>query len=93
MRARLGFSIALTMKAELLLIDEVLAVGDGRFQEKAESAMVEKMGSEQTAVLVSHSLQQVQKLCNRTLWLDGGKVKMLGKTDRVVAEYQQFLGA
>jgi lipopolysaccharide transport system ATP-binding protein len=91
MRARLGFSVALKMSSALLLIDEVLGVGDGVFRKKAESAMANKINSDQTVVLVSHSMSQIQKLCNRVLWMDKGKVKMIGHPSDVLSEYQLFI--
>ena len=91
MRSRLGFSVALKMRSELLLIDEVLSVGDGKFRHKAETAMVNKIGSNQTVVLVSHSMGQVRKLCDRVLWLDAGKVKTIGAPNSVLSEYNLFV--
>jgi len=91
MRARLGFSVAVNMHSELLLIDEVMGVGDGKFRRKAENAMINKISSNQTVVLVSHAMEQVKKLCDRVLWLDAGKVKMLGDTELILHEYNQFL--
>lgn len=91
MRARLGFSVAVKLESELLLIDEVLSVGDGKFRNKAENAMSSKINSEQTVVLVSHSMGQIQKLCDRVLWLDSGKVKMMSTPDAVLHEYNHFL--
>jgi ABC-type polysaccharide/polyol phosphate transport system ATPase subunit len=92
MRARLAFSVALKMQAELLLIDEVLSVGDGNFQQKAEEAMHSKISSDQTVVLVSHSMNQIERLCDRVLWLDHGHVRLLGPPSDVVGEYGKFLG-
>ncbi len=91
MRARLGFSVALKMRSELLLIDEVLGVGDGKFKLKANKAMLDKINSKQTVVLVSHSMNQILKLCERALWLDQGKIKMIGETEEVVSAYKQFI--
>ncbi len=91
MRARLGFSVALKMQSEVLLIDEVLSVGDGKFRHKAETAMINKISSNQTVVLVSHSMGQIQKLCGRVLWLHEGKVKMIGASDEVLGEYELFI--
>lgn len=91
MRARLGFSVALKMQSELLLIDEVLGVGDGKFRRKATNALANKISSEQTVVLVSHSMGQIKRLCNRVLWLDAGKVKMIGTPDKVAREYDLFI--
>lgn len=91
MRGRLAFAVALKMKSELLLIDEVLGVGDGKFVQKASAAMTDKIHSDQTVVLVSHSMATIQKLCDRVLWLDTGVVKMIGKTDHVLSKYNLFL--
>lgn len=91
MRSRLGFSVAVKMRSELLLIDEVLSVGDAKFRQKAETAMVNKMGSDQTVVLVSHSMSQIRKLCDRVLWLDAGKLNLIGIPEDVVREYNMFI--
>ena len=91
MRARLGFAVAIKMNSELLLIDEVMGVGDGKFRLKAEAAMVNKINSEQTVVLVSHSMGQVKKLCDRVLWLHAGKVKMIGDSESILNEYLIFI--
>ena len=91
MRARLGFSVAINMHSELLLIDEVMGVGDGKFRQKAETTMINRISSEQTVVLVSHSIQQIRKLCDRVLWLDEGRVTMIGHPDDVLNKYASFL--
>lgn len=91
MRARLGFSVAVKMNSDLLLIDEVMGVGDGKFRKKAEAAMINKINSDQTVVLVSHSISQVRRLCDRVLWLVDGKVKMIGKPEAVLQEYSTFI--
>lgn len=91
MRARLGFSVAVTMHADVLLIDEVLGVGDARFKAKAERVMLDRVNSNQTVVFVSHSLGQVKRLCERTIWLDAGKVRQSGETADIVSQYQQFM--
>ena len=93
MRARLAFSVALEINAELLLIDKVLSVGDGKFRLKAEAAMIDKISSQQTVVLVSHSMAQIESLCDRVLWLDAGRVKMLGDTKTVLLEYNAFISS
>ncbi|MEM1145505.1 MAG: ATP-binding cassette domain-containing protein, partial [Pseudomonadota bacterium] len=89
MRARLGFSVALMMQADLMLIDEVLGVGDGSFQKKARDAMLARVNSEQTVVYVSHAMNTVTEICQRTLWLDHGHVMALGPTDEVIAAYER----
>ena len=91
MRARLGFSVAVNMHSELLLIDEVLGVGDGKFKQKAARAMENKINSDQTVVLVSHSTRQLRQLCNRVLWMDKGKVHMIGSAGDVLDQYQDFI--
>lgn len=89
MRARLGFATGLKIKVDLLLIDEVLSVGDTNFKNKAEAALLEKMKGEQTVVFVSHSAEQVKKLCERCIWLDKGKVQAVGLTESVMNKYQK----
>jgi lipopolysaccharide transport system ATP-binding protein len=91
MRARLAFAVAIKMSADLLLVDEVLSVGDPAFRQKAAEAMVHKIKSEQTVVLVSHSRQQVLDLCDRALWLHQGRVQMIGNPGDVLNAYQQSL--
>jgi lipopolysaccharide transport system ATP-binding protein len=93
MTARLGFSVAIRMRTELLLIDEVLGVGDGRFGVKASEALMNKIGSNQTVVLVSHLLGYIEKLCNRVLWLDHGKIVKVGRTKDVLDEYSAFVSS
>jgi lipopolysaccharide transport system ATP-binding protein len=88
MRARLGFSVAMQMDADVLLIDEVLGVGDSQFRKKAELAILSKINSEQTVVFVSHSAAQVKRLCDRVLWLDKGRVIRIGEATDVVEEYE-----
>ena len=91
MRSRLTFSAALHTQSEILLIDEVLAVGDAAFKKKARAAITDKIRSDQTVVYVSHSLQTVSELCDRVLWLDKGRMKMCGPSREVLAAYQQAL--
>lgn len=91
MRARLGFSVAFHLEPDVLLIDEVLAVGDGNFRKKSLVVMEEKIRSDRTIVFVSHSIGMIQKLCNRVVWIEGGETKMTGNTDTVVQAYEEFL--
>jgi lipopolysaccharide transport system ATP-binding protein len=91
MTARLGFSVALRMQSELLLIDEVLGVGDGKFRAKASEALESKITSDQTVVLVSHSTNQIEELCTRVLWLDHGRIVRIGATQEVLGEYGEFV--
>lgn len=91
MRARLGFAVAIMLDTDLLLVDEVLGVGDVRFREKAERAILERIRSDQTVVLVSHMASQIRRLCDRAAWLDEGKVRMLGDAAEVSSEYATWM--
>jgi len=88
MLARLAFSIATVVKPEILIVDEILSVGDAQFQEKSRQRMKELMGGGTTVLFVSHSLQQVRDMCRRVLWLEQSRVKMLGKADEVCDAYE-----
>ena len=92
MYMRLAFSIAINVDAEILLIDEILAVGDQHFQEKCFAKLDELKNSEKTIVIVTHSLDQVKKLCNRAIWIYDGEVRMDGKPEKVVEEYLKVCG-
>jgi lipopolysaccharide transport system ATP-binding protein len=87
MKSRLGFSVALNMQTEVLLIDEALAVGDARFKKKSERAIVEKVTSSQTVVLVSHSVGQINRLCDRAIWIEKGKIVLTGAPREVTRKY------
>ncbi len=91
MRARLGFSVALNMKADVLLIDEALAVGDAKFKAKSEKAIVERVTSSQTVVLVSHSAPQIDRLCDRAVWIENGEIVMTGQTCVVTRKYAEIV--
>lgn len=89
MRARLGFAVAFQVTPDILLVDEVLGVGDAEFRHKAIGVMRDCIRSESsTVVFVSHSAGQVRSLCNKVLWLDHGQVVALGETDEVVDRYE-----
>lgn len=88
MRSRLTFSAALYSHPDILLIDEVLAVGDGNFKAKARAALSERIKGDQTVIFVSHSESAVRNMCDRVLWLDGGQVRMYGATEVVLEEYE-----
>ena len=92
MYMRLAFSVAINVDAEILLIDEILAVGDQHFQDKCFAKLEELKNSDKTIVIVSHSLDSVKKLCNRAIWLNNGIVQMDGKTDEVIEEYLKVCG-
>ncbi len=87
MYMRLAFSIAINVDAEILLIDEILAVGDQHFQDKCFSKLKEMKESEKTIVIVTHSLGQVRELCDRAIWIYNGEVRMDGTPNEVVDEY------
>ena len=87
MIARLAFSIATVVVPEVLIVDEVLSVGDAAFQEKSYRRMMELMHGGTTVLFVSHSLQQIRNMCSRVVWLDHGQVKMFGDTKSVCDAY------
>lgn len=89
MTARLGFAIATMNVPDILIIDEVLSVGDYKFQEKSFERMKRMMDSGATVVFVSHSVEQVRTLCRRALWLEHGEMRMLGSTDAVCSAYMR----
>ena len=84
---RLAFSVAINVDAEILLIDEILSVGDQHFQEKCFNKMRELRKEGKTMVFVTHSMDSVRNLCDRAVWLYEGKIKMDGNTSEVVDEY------
>ena len=92
MYMRLAFSVAINVDAEILLIDEILAVGDQHFQEKCFSKLQELKKSDKTIVIVTHSLDQVKKLCNRAIWIKDGKVQMDDVPSKVIPEYIKVCG-
>ncbi len=87
MLARLAFSIATVVNPEILIVDEILSVGDENFQNKSRARMMELMSGGTTVLFVSHSLDQIREMCDRVVWLEKGQVKMLGKTDQVCDSY------
>ena len=91
MRSRLGFTTALMTHIDILLIDEVLSVGDAQFKKKAETAMKERVRGDQTVVFVSHSDNQVQGLCDRAIWIDEGVIKSEGETAQVLKDYRDSI--
>ena len=77
------------VEPEILIVDEVLSVGDANFQEKSGKRMMELMGGGTTVLLVSHNLNQIREMCNRVGWLDHGVLKMFGDTETVCDAYQK----
>ena len=87
MYMRLAFSIAINVDAEILLIDEILAVGDQHFQEKCFNKLQELKESDKTIVIVRHSLDQIENLCTRAIWINNGLVEMDDTPSKVIPEY------
>ncbi len=87
MTARLAFSIATVVDPEILIVDEILSVGDIAFQKKSEAKMKSMIGGGTTVLFVSHSLAQIEKICNRVVWLDHGKVVKIGDAKEICQEY------
>ena len=92
MYMRLAFAVAINVDAEILLIDEILAVGDKHFQDKCYAKLEELRDSNKTIVIVSHNLDSIKHLCNRAIWIHEGKVRMDGKVEDVVDEYLKVCG-
>lgn len=87
MLARLAFSVATVVRPEILIVDEILAVGDEEFQAKSRKRMMELMGGGTTVLFVSHNLDQIREMCNRVLWLNDGNMMMLDDTKKVCDSY------
>lgn len=90
MMMRLAFSVATIIEPEILIVDEILAVGDAPFQEKSRARMMELMSGGTTVLFVSHNLDQIRTMCDRALWLDHGEVRMIGETKEVCDAYEQM---
>lgn len=88
MLMRLAFSIASVVNPEILIVDEILAVGDASFQAKSKQRMLEMMSGGTTVLFVSHNLEQIREMCNRVVWLEHGRIKMIGKTEVVCNKYE-----
>lgn len=93
MYVRLGFAVASHLTPEILLVDEVLAVGDADFQRRCLSKMRDVVEQGRTIVFVSHSMQSIQRICSRAFWVDGGRIAAEGPTQTVVAKYLQKVDA
>jgi len=91
MIARLGFAVVIAVDPDIMILDEILAVGDTAFQEKCHAHIAKFRQAGGTILFVSHSLDQVLKFCDRALWLERGKIKNWGDTAGVVRQYQDFL--
>ncbi|WP_252224087.1 ABC transporter ATP-binding protein [Clostridium sp. ZBS2] len=88
MLMRLAFSIATVVNPEILIVDEILSVGDEAFQQKSHKRMMELMSGGTTVLFVSHSLDQIREICNRVVWLDHGEICMIGNTEEVCDKYE-----
>ena len=92
MKSRLAFSIASLINPDILILDEVLSVGDGAFRKKSEKKMKDIISGGATTILVSHSLNQVKSMCNKILWLEKGKMVQFGdNVQNICSEYEKFL--
>ncbi len=88
MVARIGFAIATVTTPDILIVDEILAVGDFLFQKKCEERINAMMNDNTTVIIVSHSIEQIERLCKHCVWLDKGKVRMIGETQEVCNAYK-----
>lgn len=91
MMARLGFSVATAQMPDILIVDEVLSVGDIAFQEKCNARIKDFREQGATILLVSHDMGGIQRMCNRVAWLDHGEIIKAGQTDDVVLQFQKFM--
>jgi ABC-type polysaccharide/polyol phosphate transport system ATPase subunit len=88
MTARLGFSVIAHIEPEILLIDEILAVGDAAFRSKCQHTMQKFTEKGTTLFLVSHDLQTVQEMCSRVIWIDDGRMRAIGDAEEVIELYR-----
>lgn len=89
MKARLGFAIASHIDADIIILDEVLGVGDKNFKAKSSAKIQELIFSGKTVILVSHSLGEIEKLTSRVIWIEKGKVRKVGETKEILEEYKK----
>lgn len=87
MLARLAFSVATVVNPEILIVDEILSVGDEAFQKKSRARMMELMGGGTTVLFVSHNMDQIKEMCERVLWLNDSEMKMIGPAEEVCGAY------
>jgi ABC-2 type transport system ATP-binding protein/lipopolysaccharide transport system ATP-binding protein len=92
MLARLGFAVATDTMPEILIVDEVLSVGDSAFQEKSLDRIRTFQQTGATIIMVSHGMETIKKMCQRAAWLEGGEVRKVGAPDEVVAAYREYVG-
>lgn len=92
MVARVGFAIATITKPDILIVDEILSVGDFLFQEKCEKRISDMMSGGTTVIIVSHSIEQIKRLCDRVAWIEKGKIKMMGEAEEICNLYASSAG-
>ena len=93
MYSKLAFSITSNLETDIILVDEVLSVGDEQFQKKSLRKMENLIrDKDRTVIIVSHSIETLEKLCDRVLWLHDGMVRAIGETESVLREYERFMG-
>lgn len=93
MLTRLSFSIAIILKPDVLLIDEIMEVGDAEFRRKSSAALQAKLKSGQTVVLVSHASEQIKRLCDRVVWIENGTNFKVGPSAQIVDEYEDYIAS
>lgn len=91
MRVRLAFAISTAVDAQILLLDEVMGVGDASFMHKANQRLEDLHGRSDIVVLAMHSNTEIRRICNKVVWMDNGSVRMFGDTETVVSEYERFV--
>ena len=92
MHSKLAFSITSVLETDIMLIDEVLSVGDARFRKKSENKMRELISDKhRTVVIVSHSIGTLRSLCDKVIWMHDGEIRMYGETNMVLDEYLAFM--
>jgi ABC-2 type transport system ATP-binding protein len=91
MKTKLGFSIATIADPEILILDEVLSVGDAKFRKKSEAKIQEMMAGGTTVLFVSHSLEQVKRICNKAMILDHGTLKAFGDIEEIATIYEEMI--
>lgn len=91
MKARLGFSVATMVKPDILIVDEILAVGDYKFRQKCEQRMTEMLSGGTTLLYVSHNINEVKRLCDHVIWIDKGVTRMIGEVNEVCDAYMEVM--
>ena len=91
MYSKLSFAVTAILDTDIMLVDEVLSVGDEHFRQKSYKKMEELMLSDRTVLIVSHATETLKKFCNQVLWINDGKFMKLGDTEEVLAEYNEFM--